>query len=574
MLTVNNESFYLNNKPFQILSGGMHYFRTVPQYWEDRLLKLKALGLNTVETYIPWNFHEPKKGEFRFSGMANIEGFIELAHQLGLYVILRPSPYICAEWEMGGLPVWLLKDKEIVLRSSHPIFLSHVEDYFAELLPKFKPLLYQNGGPVIAMQLENEYGAYGDDRNYLNFHKEQYEKHGLDTFLFTSDGPEFIEQGSLPGVTTTLNFGSRVEEAFDILHKFKPDSPKMVAEFWIGWFDHWTGEHTTRSAEDTANVLKELMEKNSSVNFYMFQGGTNFGFMNGANHYDIYYPTVTSYDYDSLLTESGEITKKYKAVKNVLRNYIEVPEDFSSSSPAETYGEISVSESVSLFDTLKEISEKIEHIIPLPMEEIDQSYGYTLYRTTVNRRGKLTCSSEAIQDRGYIYINGRYVTTTYKNDPEKEVTLDFPDRINTLEILVENMGRANYGEHLSDKKGLIKNLWLGEQFFFHWEMYKLELDRLPDNFHPGQDGRYPKFYRGYFNAEETFDTYVDTEGFTKGNVFINGFNLGRYWNTAGPQQRLYLPGPLLNKGKNELVVLELEYTTTDKIQLLNQPKLG
>lgn len=574
MLTVKNDSFYLNEQPFQILSGGIHYFRTVPEQWEDRLQKLKALGLNTVETYIPWNFHEPKKGEFNFDGMADIERFIELAHKIGLYVILRPAPYICAEWEMGGLPSWLMKEKGLVMRSSHFAFLKHVDEYFDELLPKFKKHLLQNGGPVIAMQIENEYGAYGNDLEYLAFYREQYEKHGLDTFLFTSDGPDFITQGSIPDVTTTLNFGSRVDESFDALEAFKPGSPKMVAEFWIGWFDYWTGEHTVRSGDDVASVFKEIMEKNISVNFYMFHGGTNFGFMNGANHYDIYYPTITSYDYDSLLTEGGAITEKYKAVKKVLSEFTEVPADFEETVSAKDYGTVTVSESVSLFDVLDSISEKVEHIVPLPMEDIGQAYGYTLYRTTVNRQGELKFNSGNIRDRSSIYVNGRFAAKTYINDEDKTVVLDFPEKVNTLEIFVENMGRANYGEHLTDPKGLIKNLWLGEQYFFHWEMFKVEMDRLPADYHLNGSDRYPKFFRGSFDAAEGLDTYVDTAGFTKGNVFINGFNLGRYWNEAGPQQRLYLPGPLLKKENNEIVVLELENTATDKIQLLAQPKLS
>ena len=574
MLTVKNDSFYLNEQPFQILSGGIHYFRTVPEQWEDRLQKLKALGLNTVETYIPWNFHEPKKGEFNFEGMADIERFIELAHKLGLYVILRPAPYICAEWEMGGLPSWLMKEKGLVMRSSHFAFLKHVDEYFDELLPKFKKHLLQNGGPVIAMQIENEYGAYGNDLEYLAFYREQYEKHGLDTFLFTSDGPDFITQGSIPDVTTTLNFGSRVDESFDALEAFKPGSPKMVAEFWIGWFDYWTGEHTVRSGDDVASVFKEIMEKNISVNFYMFHGGTNFGFMNGANHYDIYYPTITSYDYDSLLTEGGAITEKYKAVKKVLSEFTEVPADFEETVSAKDYGTVTVSESVSLFDVLDSISEKVEHIVPLPMEDIGQAYGYTLYRTTVNRQGELKFNSGNIRDRSSIYVNGRFAAKTYINDEDKTVVLDFPEKVNTLEIFVENMGRTNYGEHLTDPKGLIKNLWLGEQYFFHWEMFKVEMDRLPADYGLSGNDLYPKFFRGSFDAAEGLDTYVDTAGFTKGNVFINGFNLGRYWNEAGPQQRLYLPGPLLKKENNEIVVLELENTATDKIQLLAQPKLS
>ncbi|QTN00748.1 beta-galactosidase [Sediminibacillus dalangtanensis] len=567
MLQARDGMFYLDDEPFQILSGAMHYFRTVPEHWEDRLQKLKALGLNTVETYVPWNQHEPKKGQFEFSGLADIEQFIQLAYELDLYVIIRPSPYICAEWEMGGLPSWLLKNPDIVLRSSDPVYLQHVAEYYDVLLPKLRPFLYQHGGPVIAMQIENEYGAYGNDQQYLAFFKDQYAKHGLETFLFTSDGPEFIKQGSLPDVTTTLNFGSKVERAFQQLEELKPGSPKMVAEFWVGWFDYWTGKHHTRNAEDAARVFKELLENNSSVNFYMFHGGTNFGFMNGANHYDIYYPTITSYDYDSLLTESGQVTDKYRAIKRTLRAYMDVPEDYQSKLTAKAYGTVELKESVSLFDTLEHISRRVEHVTPLSMEEIDQSYGYTLYRTKVERQGELSLKIDAIQDRGFVYINGSYVTTVYKNDEEHMITLPFPEENNTLEILVENMGRANYGEHLADRKGIIHNIWLGEQYFFHWEMYAIELECLPTDYGVSGDSRYPKFFRGIFDAPGHHDTFVDAAGFTKGNIFINGFNLGRYWNTAGPQQRLYLPGPLLKEKHNELVILELEGTSVQHVQL-------
>lgn len=573
MLTVNDGKFYLDGQPFQILSGGIHYFRTVPEYWEDRLLKLKALGLNTVETYVPWNLHEPQKGQFNFSGLADIERFITLAKKLELYVIIRPAPYICAEWEMGGFPAWLLKDKEIVLRSSHPTFLKHIEDYFDVLLPKLKKHLYQHGGPIIAMQIENEYGAYGNDLDYLNFYKEQYAKHQIDPFIFTSDGPNFIEQGSLSDVTTTLNFGSRVDEAFSKLENFKPNSPKMVTEFWIGWFDHWNGKHHTRDPHDVAEVFKDLMEAGSSVNFYMLHGGTNFGFMNGANHYDIYYPTITSYDYDALLTENGEVTEKYRAVKEVLGQYIDVPEDYRSEIRTHAYGQVELTESVSIFDTLNEISEKVNYIIPLSMEELDQPYGYTLYRTKINRQGELSFNTDVIHDRAFIYINGKYVATTYKNDQVKDLKLNFPKRDNILEIFVENMGRANYGEHLIDKKGIIKNIWLGEQYWFNWEMYLIDTETLPKDF-TGKDHRFPKFYRGYFEVDHIHDTFVNLEGFSKGNVFINGFNLGRYWLTAGPQKTLYLPGPLLKKGKNEIIVLELEQADSTVIHLVDQPDLG
>lgn len=574
MLKAGNGEFLLEDKSFQVLSGAIHYFRVVPEYWEDRLRKLKAMGLNTVETYVPWNFHEPKKGEFSFSGMADIERFISTAQALGLYVIVRPSPYICAEWEMGGLPSWLLAEKEIILRSSQPAFLRHVEEYYDVLLPKMEKHLSKNGGPIIAMQIENEYGAYGNDQDYLHFLKKQYEKHNLDTFLFTSDGPRFIEQGSLPNVTTTLNFGSKVKEAFAALESFKPGSPKMVAEFWIGWFDHWEGEHITRDPKDTAKNFEDLLQIQSSVNFYMFHGGTNFGFMNGANHYDKYYPTITSYDYDSLLSESGDVTEKYKQVKAVLKKYKDVPEDVENEIPRKRYGAISLNESVSLFDVLQDISVVKENLVPLSMEDAGQSYGYILYSTEVNRQGQLNLDTDLIRDRAYIYVNGKLEKTIYINDVEERVAIDFPNEVNTLEILVENMGRANYGKHLTDKKGLVGNLWLGEQYWFDWTMHSIELDVLPNCYDNGEDTRYPKFFRGTFDAAERGDTFVDLAGFTKGNVFINGFNLGRYWTSAGPQQRLYLPGPLLQAKDNVITVLELEKTITNEIQLLDEPNLG
>ncbi|KMM36889.1 glycoside hydrolase family 35 protein [Guptibacillus hwajinpoensis] len=567
MLKARGSQFYLNDEPFQILSGGLHYFRVVPEYWRDRLQKLKALGLNTVETYIPWNFHEPKKGQFHFEGMADVERFIAEAQALGLYVILRPSPYICAEWEMGGLPSWLLKEDDMALRCSHPAFLKHVEDYFDELLPRLKPYLLQNGGPVIAFQIENEYGAYGNDQNYLTFHKEQYEKLGIETFFFTSDGPDFIKQGSMDNVVTTLNFGSRPEEAFAALEEMKPNSPKMVAEFWIGWFDHWSGEHHTRDPKEASEVFQKLMDMGASVNFYMFHGGTNFGFYNGANHYEKYAPTITSYDYDSLLTEWGDVTKKYLAMADVLKSETNV-----TKVETESYGEVTLTESASLFDVLREVGHNVQHITPLSMEKLDQNFGYTLYRTTVNDTGTFELDTTPIRDRAFIYVNGKHEGTVSVNDDRKSVSLHFPNETNTLEILVENLGRVNYGKHLSDQKGIVSNLWLNDQYWFNWEMVSIEGDVLPTTFSAGE--RYPKYLKGTFQANACCDTFVDLEGFTKGNVYINGFNLGRYWQTMGPQQRLYVPGPLLHEGENELVVLELEEHTASSVTLTNEPKLG
>ncbi|AZB42205.1 beta-galactosidase [Bacillus sp. FJAT-42376] len=573
MLTVKDGQFHLHGQPYQILSGSIHYFRVVPEYWEDRLKKLKMLGLNTVETYIPWNVHEPEKGQFEFTGMADLERFIQTAAGLGLNVILRPAPYICAEWEFGGLPAWLLKGQEMELRSSDPLFLKHLTGYFHVLLPKLIPYLASNGGPVIAMQIENEYGAYGNDRKYLQYIKDLYGRAGIDVLLFTSDGPEFIRHGSIEGTVTTLNFGSRAEEAFLELEAFKPGSPLMCAEFWIGWFDHWGGKHHTREAADVADVFEDMLSKGASVNFYMFHGGTNFGFMNGANHYEEYTPTITSYDYDALLTEWGDPTEKYFAVKEVLARFREVPKENPEAGAKKSFGKISLPERMSLFDAIKN-QRPIETIAPRSMEEFDQSYGMILYRTKVEKQGELEMDISPVRDRAFIYINGRHVKTIYRNDSAKTITLPFDLPVNNLEILVENMGRVNYGKHLKDRKGILQNLWIGQQYWFNWEVIPIE--GKPDEIEwlPESDERFPKFFKGSLTVHNRADTFIDMSGWTKGNVWINSFNLGRYWQTEGPQARLYVPAPLLHEGENEILVLELEGTASAAVECLSEPDIG
>ncbi|MGD6818031.1 glycoside hydrolase family 35 protein [Metabacillus sp. 84] len=573
MLTEKDGRFWLDGKPFVILSGSIHYFRVVPEYWEDRLEKLKMLGLNTVETYIPWNVHEPEKGYFRFEGLADIEGFIKAAQKLKLHVILRPAPYICAEWEFGGLPAWLLKGKDMELRSSDPAFLEHLTDYFQVLLPKLVPYLSTNGGPVIAVQIENEYGAYGNDQVYLTYLEDLYKTSGIDVLLFTSDGPEYIKHGSLQNAVTALNFGSRAEDAFQKLKSFKPGSPLMCAEFWIGWFDHWGGEHHRRDSADMTAVYEEMLSKGASVNFYMFHGGTNFGFMNGANHYEAYTPTITSYDYDALLTEWGDPSKKYFEVKKILKKIVEVPEEIPAPAVKKTYGQVLLTEQTSLFHTIASKT-PVSTTGPRSMEVYGQNYGLILYRTNVEKQGDLELDISPIRDRAFIYINGQHVKTVYRNDQEKMIRLPFDLPVNTLEILVENMGRVNYGKHLKDRKGIIENLWIGGQYWFNWEVVPLSLEGGDLEWIAGSDHRFPKFFKSTVNVQERADTFVDMTGWTKGFVWVNSFNLGRYWQPQGPQQRLYIPAPLLREGENEILVLELEGTDTSMISLLDQPMLG
>ena len=312
------DTFYLDGEKFQILSGSIHYFRIVPEYWRDRLMKLKSLGLNTVETYIPWNVHEPRKGEFVFDGVADVAGFVKLAQELGLYVILRPSPYICAEWEFGGLPAWLLKE-DISVRSASEAFLRHVREYYQVLLPSLKPLQITEGGNVILMQVENEYGHFADDTAYMEAMRDLLLEGGITVPLITSDDPreESLRGGRVKGALATGNFGSHTKERFEILKKFTEGGPLMCAEFWVGWFDHWgNGGHMTGDLERSAIDLEDML-KMGHVNIYMFIGGTNFGFMNGSNYYDELTPDVTSYDYDAILTEAGDFTPKYYRYREI-----------------------------------------------------------------------------------------------------------------------------------------------------------------------------------------------------------------------------------------------------------------
>ncbi|QHW31145.1 beta-galactosidase [Paenibacillus rhizovicinus] len=567
VLTIENGIFADDGKPVRLLSGAMHYFRIVPEYWRDRLLKLKACGLNTVETYVAWNVHEPKEGEFRFDGMADVCSFIALAGSLGLHVIVRPSPYICAEFEFGGLPAWLLSDSDMQLRCSHPAFLRKVDAYYDELIPRLKPLLRTNGGPIIAVQIENEYGSYGNDANYLAYLKEALIVLGIDVQLFTSDGPTdaLLQGGSVPGVLATVNFGSHPTSSFAKLKEYQPNAPLMCMEYWIGWFDHWGKPHHMRDGAETAVILEEMLAAGASVNFYMFHGGTNFGFYNGANGQEpnLYEPTVTSYDYDALLDETGEPTDKYYAAREVIARYIE-PADLPvipPSAPLQAYGRVELAEQAALFEQLDELSDPIERITPLPMEKLGQQYGFILYTTRVSGpRPEERLFIQEVRDRAMVFLDGEYKGTIERAQTLQSLPIAIPAGGARLDILVENMGRINYGPYLRDAKGITEGVRLGFQFLFNWTVRPLPLDELSKLIYsrrPADEG--PRFYRGTFQAAACADTFLDMQGWTKGAVFINGFNLGRYWD-RGPQRTLYVPAPLLREGGNEIVIFELHRT--------------
>lgn len=579
------EDFLLNDEPFKILSGAIHYFRVLPEDWYHSLYNLKALGFNTVETYIPWNVHEPKEGQYNFSGQFDIRGFVRIAEELGLFVILRPSPYICAEWEFGGLPAWLLTYKNIRIRASEPLFIEKVSSYYDKLFEVISPLQIDCGGPVIMMQVENEYGSYGEDKEYLIALHELMLKQGVTVPIFTSDGAwrATQEAGTLTesDILATGNFGSRSKENFQDLKKFHESKgkkwPLMCMEFWDGWFNRWNDPIIKRDPQNLADDVKEALEI-GSVNLYMFHGGTNFGFMNGCSargRKDL--PQVTSYDYDAPLNEQGNPTEKYFALKAMMKQMfpdIEQNEPLVKESMSITG--ISLTGKVGLFSIIDDISEKIVSKYPKTMEALDQQYGYTLYRSHVNKD-----SDEEFyrvidaSDRIHFFLNEDKLATQYQEDIGEKIYAYPKEGTNQLDVLVENMGRVNYGHKLladTQQKGIRTGVMSDLHFITDWEQYKLEFTKpLSLDFDKAWKENSPSFYQYSFIIDAPKDAYINTELFGKGIVLVNGFNIGRFWD-VGPTLSLYVPKSLFKEGQNEIVIFETEGIWSDTISLDSEPK--
>ncbi|HEX2950789.1 MAG TPA: beta-galactosidase family protein [Armatimonadota bacterium] len=579
-LATEGQSFTLDGQPFRILSGAMHYFRVMPEYWRDRLLKLKACGLNTLETYVPWNLHEPTPGEFDFSGILDIEQYIRMAGELGLNVIVRPGPYICSEWDFGGLPAWLLAIPGMQLRCCNKQYLDTVDRFFDELLPRLVPLQASHDGPIIALQVENEYGSYGDDKIYLRHLEDGMRQRGIDAFLFTSDGPNdtMLQGGTLPHVLKTANFGSNPEENFAKLREYQPDGPLMCMEYWNGWFDHWGEEHHMRDPHDAAQTLDAILAAGASMNLYMFHGGTNFGFMSGANcSATKYEPDVTSYDYDAPLDEAGDPTPKYWAFRDVIGKYAPLPDiSIPGPSPKGNYGTVTLQDVAPLLSSLETLAAPVASPTPVPMEQLGQNYGFILYRTKLSGpRDAQPLVLQDVHDRAHIFIDGDYQGIIERNTPDEVPTLAFTPGEHQLDILVENMGHTNYGPYLIDLKGITQGVRLGNQFLFNWVIYPLPLTDLTSLRFTEAKGTQPMpaFYRGTVHiADAPRDTFLALPGWTKGVCFINGFNLGRYWK-IGPQQTLYIPAPLLKTGDNDIIVFELDGVTTPRVEFRDKASL-
>ena len=577
---IKNGKILIDGKPEQIISGAIHYFRILPELWEDRLLKAKQCGLNTIETYMCWNLHESQEGKFNFNGLLNFEKFIKIAQKLGLWVIVRPGPYICAEWENGGLPSWLMTKEGLRLRCMNKPFLDALGGFLNEVLPRLKKAQYTEGGPIIAMQVENEYGSFGNDHEYIRQVRQFFLDNDISVPLFTSDGhgDHFIQGGTIPELTMTLNFGSKPEEAFANGRKYRPEGPDFCMEFWNGWFDHWGEEHHVRGFDDAADALDQMLKMGASVNMYMFHGGTNFNFWNGANYAENkLQPTVTSYDYDAALSECGDPTEKYFAFQKIIKKYNKSAEyDTPEASRKIIYENIILTESAKLLDNLDILSKKRESVTPESMEYWGQDFGFIHYRTQLN--GPISGQKlrlDKVHDRALLFLDGKYFATYYRNDEVNEFEIDLPAGGAQLDILVENMGRINYGSEVGkDFKGIIDGVLIFRQYQHYWETWPLALDNINKLCYSTfkQEKNQPAFYRAYFETEETADTFLNFPG-KKGCVWVNGFNIGRYWE-IGPQRTLYIPGVLLKKGVNEIVILELHELYNNNLQFTNTHNLG
>jgi beta-galactosidase len=555
--------FILDEEPFQIISGEMHPARIPAEYWRHRIRLAKAMGCNTISAYIFWNYHETEEGIYDFSTENhNITEFIKIVQDEEMWLILRPGPYVCAEWELGGIPPYLLRIPDIRLRCMDPRYMAAAERYITRLSEEIRPYLVTKGGPILMIQIENEYGSFGNDRDYLLRLKEVWSENGIDVPTFTADGPtiKMLEAGSLPGSAVGLDSGSSPED-FELAAKVNPGVPVFSSETYPGWLTHW-GEEWARP--DTAELYREikfLMQNKKSFNLYVIHGGTNFGFTAGANSGGKgYEPDVTSYDYDAPINEQGNPTYKYMKIRDIIGSYLPKGKKLPSIPdpvPAIEIPLIFPAKFTSIWDNLPQ---PLNSDTPKSFEAYGQDYGFILYKTELigSKQGKLTVTD--IHDYATVFLNGVFVGTLNRRDGIDTITLPASKTDNpVLEILVEGMGRINYGQHLIDRKGITEKVTLNDTTLMNWKIYKLPMDKkfIYDLRSTGKViNKSGIFFKGNFSLAYTGDTYFDVSGFNKGIVWVNGHNLGRYWD-IGPQKRLYCPATFMRAGLNEIMILDL-----------------
>ena len=586
--TVGDKTFLLNGQPFVVKAAEVHYPRIPRPYWEHRIRMCKALGMNTLCLYVFWNIHEQQEGQFDFTGNNDVAEFCRLAQKNGMYVIVRPGPYVCAEWEMGGLPWWLLKKKDIKLRERDPYFMERVKIFEEKVGEQLKPLTIQNGGPIIMVQVENEYGSYGEDKPYVSEIRDCLRGiYGKELALFQCDWSSNFEKNGLDDLTWTMNFGTgaNIDDQFRRLGELRPNAPKMCSEFWSGWFDKWGARHETRPAKDMVAGMEEMLQKGISFSLYMTHGGTSFGHWAGANSPG-FAPDVTSYDYDAPINEYGQATPKFWELREMMAKYDErgfplggrkgglsaVPK---APMPIITVPKFELTEFAPFY--------KNQHLIPSvnpqTFEEMDMGWGMTYYVTSLPEVPVQSVLTAEVHDYAQVFIDDQYIGKIDRVKNEKSLSLPPIKKGQKLAILVEAMGRINFGRAIKDFKGVVGDVVISAESDEYgneaaWTLKKWTMTPIPDDYgravkafdadkveRPLSDGFAKQengrgYYRGYFNINKVGDTFLNFETWGKGQVYVNGHPMGRIW-SIGPQQTLYVPGCWLKKGKNEVIVLDV-----------------
>jgi len=579
-----DDDFVLVGQPHRILSGAIHYFRVHPDLWADRIHKARLMGLNTVETYIPWNLHQPSPDAWVHTGQADLARFLDVIAAEGMHAIVRPGPFICAEWSNGGLPAWLFTDPQVGIRRNEPHFMAAVQSYLERVLAIVEPRQISHGGPVLLVQIENEYGAYGDDKSYLKRLVEITRDAGISVPLITVDQPQpdMLENGSLPELLKTGSFGSRPAERLTTLRRHQPSGPLMCSEFWDGWFDSWGEHHHVTDVEQSAADLDALLAAGASVNLYMFHGGTNFGFTNGANDKGVYKPIVTSYDYDAPLDEAGNPTEKYWAFRDVLSKYTTMPDerpDDAAPAPAFTAP-------MTATVTVQGVQERLGRWRPsdsLPTFDAVGHFGaLAFYATEIDLTVPMVLTFGEVRDRAQVFVNNNKIGVLSRDHHENAITL--PAGRGTLSLLVEDLGRVDYGPRIGEPKGIIAPAFLDGEELKQWSVLPLDLARF-DVITDALDSMAanasensktlpgPAFARGEFDLAEPSDLFLDTSTWGKGVAWVNGFNLGRYW-SRGPQCTLYIPRTIVHEGTNTITMLELDAARSAVFSFVPAPYLG
>ena len=583
---VGDKTFLLNDKPFVVKAAEVHYPRIPREYWEQRIQMCKALGMNTLCIYIFWNSHEQQEGKFDFTGNNDIRAFVNLAQKNGMYVIVRPGPYVCAEWEMGGLPWWLLKKKDIRLREQDPYFMERLEIFEKKVGEQLGDLTIEKGGPIIMVQVENEYGSYGEDKPYISAVRDIIRKSGFDKVeLFQCDWSSNFTKNGLDDLTWTMNFGTgaNIDNEFKKLGELRPNSPKMCSEFWSGWFDKWGGRHETRGAEAMVDGISQMLDRGISFSLYMTHGGTNWGHWAGANSPG-FAPDVTSYDYDAPINEAGQTTDKFWKLRKAMEKYSgdwdPVAQKWVGNKklPAvpKEYPTIAIPkfELTEFHNILCGVQKSTDTREVKTIEELDMGWGSAVYRTRLPEvKSPSTLTINDLHDFGLVYVDGKLIGTVNRIKNEKSLQLPAVKEGAQLTILVEAMGRINFGRAIKDFKGITRNVELKAEVGGHELTYDLKnwnIELIPDDYATATKalaiqkkideralaGQQAGYYRGTFNLKKTGDTFLNLENWGKGQVYVNGHAVGRHW-YIGPQQTLYVPGCWLKKGQNEVIVLDI-----------------